>query len=87
MKKIAFVLIAGLLLAGTGPAAAQSQSCRYEGQEYPEGTSVCQAGLRQNCVNGEWQNLTGARCDSQDGESIESAEVPSVLPQGGFAQE
>ena len=50
-----------------GSAAAQANNCTWNGQEYAEGTTVCQNGLRQLCMNGEWQNNDGARCQPGEG--------------------
>lgn len=76
-----------LWLGGAGAAVAQDQGCNYEGRHYEEGAAVCQAGLKQNCVNGQWQMLDGERCGvAQDREELPSGNM-EVLPQGGFAEE
>jgi hypothetical protein len=50
-----------------GSAAAQANNCTWNGQEYAEGTTVCQNGLRQLCMNGTWQNNDGERCQPGEG--------------------
>ena len=87
MKNFAKVAAITLLFVAPELARAQSQACRYEGREFPEGSSVCQGGLRQNCVNGEWQNLDGARCDTGDSERVAPEGSDRISPQGGFVPE
>ncbi len=50
-----------------GSAAAQANNCTWNGQEYAEGTAICQNGLRQRCENGTWQNNDGERCEPGEG--------------------
>lgn len=50
---LAAVLAATLL---AGPASAQDDgSCSWAGRRYASGYAVCQSGLVQTCVGGEWQ--------------------------------
>jgi hypothetical protein len=70
------------------PAAAQ-EGCRQDGALYREGARLCVRGLVQLCVNGNWQNLDGERCDD-DGRYLNPGhyeiapdaviEVPEPLP-------
>jgi len=75
-------VVGGALAMGlaAGTAWAQGQACLYEGQTFPEGSEVCQAGLLQNCVNGEWQNDGGERCDQNDDDAIEGNSVTGAGP-------
>ena len=83
----ALIAVIGLVVGSAPYAAAQSQGCTYEGQRYEEGMTICQAGLKQNCVNGTWQSLDGARCGAGDDQQVEPSEGLQVLPQGGFAED
>jgi hypothetical protein len=53
---IALATAAAALLAVAPQARAQANNCMYNGREYPEGVVICQAGLRNLCMNGEWQS-------------------------------
>ncbi len=59
-------LLALVLFAAPQSAQAQEQSCLWEGQTYPEMSTICQNGLLQTCINGDWQNNGGERCDDED---------------------
>lgn len=39
-----------------------SKNCIYQGEEYSQGSVICQDGNEFVCDNGEW-NRTGAQCD------------------------
>jgi len=82
MRRGAFLFAATVLLATAAPAAwAQEQACLYEGKTYPEGSTVCQAGLLQTCVNGEWQSPGGgARCDQNADDEVVGEGVPGAQP-------
>ncbi len=50
----AAMLVAGPLHAVSAHAGANR--CTYNGREFEQGAMICQAGLEQLCMNGEWQN-------------------------------
>jgi hypothetical protein len=55
-RVLAGALGAGALWAAAATAAwGQANNCMYNGREYPEGVIICQSGLRNLCMNGEWQ--------------------------------
>lgn len=56
-----------LVAIGAGSAGAQANNCTWNGREYGEGTTVCQNGLLQLCMNGTWQNNDGERCQAGEG--------------------
>ncbi|HZR85079.1 MAG TPA: hypothetical protein VFD92_28545 [Candidatus Binatia bacterium] len=57
-----------LVLVAFAPrgAAASKGDCRYRGRTIAQGVAVCQAGLVQLCMNGEWQDQ-GRFCSAPDG--------------------
>ena len=71
------------------------QECRNNGAIYPEGARICSNNLTLLCVNGEWQNLDGARC-SDPGTYLNPdqayivqdpvIEVPEPLPPPSWAR-
>ena len=67
-----WVVCVAWLAAAPVTASAQEQTCTYGGQQYDEGVTICQAGLRQTCMNGTWQNLDGERCDGDDDGDFET---------------
>lgn len=83
MRKGTLLLATTLLFGAATLADAQDQSCIYEGERYAEGTTVCQAGLRQTCMNGTWQSLDGERCGADEDQQIE--QEGGLNPQGGFS--
>lgn len=49
-----------------GPSGLSAASaCWYTGQNYPDGTSLCQFRTQYRCERGEWRNL-GTACQSGD---------------------
>ena len=88
MRRNGMLWMAGVwLLASAAVAAAQSQSCLWEGKSYAEASTVCQAGLQQTCVNGTWQSLDGARCEAGGDQGEGEPTGDEVDPQGGFEPE
>ena len=79
-----WMLVAAWIAALPAVATAQDQGCTYEGERYAEGTTVCQAGLRQTCMNGTWQSVDGERCGGGDDAAVEAVDGVEVDPQGGF---
>ena len=79
-----WMLVAAWITAMPAVAIAQDQGCTYEGERYAEGTTICQGGLRQTCMNGTWQSLDGGRCGGADDGAVEAVEGVEVNPQGGF---
>ena len=49
-------VIAAACLCAAAAAHAGANNCSYNGREYAEGVVICQAGLRNLCMNGEWQS-------------------------------
>jgi hypothetical protein len=63
----AAALVVAALLAGAVPASAGANRCMYNGQEYEEGTLICQAGLVNLCMNGVWQSKGSFCNETPDG--------------------
>ena len=77
--------VASFILSAPAMSEAQGQSCLYEGQTYDEGTTICQSGLRQTCMNGNWQSLSGERCNVSQNRQVQqptgNIEVPPQEPE------
>ncbi len=86
-KSRVLITATALLLGAASVATAQGQGCSYEGENYQEGTTVCQGGLQQTCQNGTWQSLDGTRCGAGDDQEVEAVGNVEVLPQGGFGED
>ncbi len=77
MKRMYAVALLALLGAAlSGPVRAQEAddddegTCLYNDRAYATSVAVCQAGLVQLCVGGEWQT-TGRFCDGvPDGQTL-----------------
>jgi hypothetical protein len=61
---VLFVALCAGVLTGSVATAAD---CRLDGRAYPPNVMICQGGLAQVCVNGNWQNNDGLRCDQPTG--------------------
>lgn len=44
-----------------------AKSCVYNGQEYSDGSVVCQAGTKHQCRDGSWDDLGSSCTAEQDG--------------------
>ncbi len=62
------IVLMCLLLAPTWASGAEE--CRLAGQAYPPNVTVCSGGLAVTCMNGNWQNNDGQRCDGVTGSYI-----------------
>jgi len=59
---------AGLLMAS--PEALGAEDCRLGDRTYPSNATVCSGGIALDCVNGNWQNNDGRRCEGETGSYI-----------------
>lgn len=64
--KVKAILVAGLVPAMLATAAFADTSCRYNGNSYSHGSSVCQSGTQYRCDDGEWNSL-GVTCKGDGG--------------------
>ncbi|HZR85078.1 MAG TPA: hypothetical protein VFD92_28540 [Candidatus Binatia bacterium] len=71
---------AAAVLGSAAPAAAGANRCMYNGVEYGEGVVICQAGLLNLCMNGEWQSKGGVCDGTPDGAVVSGAGGAAVAP-------
>ncbi len=62
LREAILALGVGAAIAAPGVAEAGANRCSYNGQVYAEGLVICQAGLLNLCMNGEWQSK-GSFCN------------------------
>ena len=63
-RKVLFGALWAGILSGSVATAAD---CRLDGRLYPPNVMICKGGLAQICINGNWQNNDGLRCDQPTG--------------------
>lgn len=51
----------------TAAPVSAGDNCQLGSQAYPPNVTVCSGGLSVTCINGNWQNNNGQRCDAPSG--------------------